>query len=61
MDIWAFGCVLYELCALKSIFNEMNIKEQAEMILNGPIRELPSVYSKELEKIYLQCMRTDPK
>ncbi len=39
----------------------MNIKEQAEMIINGPIRELPSVYSKELEKIYIQCMRTDPK
>lgn len=48
-DIWALGCLIYELCALKPPFHEA--KTHAELsifIRNGRIPPLPRGYSQAL-------------
>ena len=35
-DIWAMGCVLYEMCALKVPFDAPNISALVQKIVRGP-------------------------
>jgi NIMA (never in mitosis gene a)-related kinase len=41
-DIWAMGCILYELCALKVPFDAPNMQGLVQKITRGPIPSLPS-------------------
>lgn len=44
-DIWAMGCILYELCALKVPFDAPNIPGLVQKIIRGAIPKVPNQYS----------------
>lgn len=60
VDMWAFGCVLYEVCWLKPLVNMVNLADLVNKVSNGKVEELPQSYSKQLNTIYLKCMRKNP-
>jgi len=54
-DIWALGCVLYEMAALTVPFDSPNIKGLVAKISNGPAPSIPSQYSSQLREL-CTCM-----
>mmetsp|Transcript_91900 Transcript_91900/g.163610 ORF Transcript_91900/g.163610 Transcript_91900/m.163610 type:complete len:376 (+) Transcript_91900:62-1189(+) len=50
-DVWAVGCVLFELCALRVPFDAQDINQLVERIVRGSLPRLPSMYSRELAEI----------
>lgn len=60
IDIWAFGCVLFELCSLKLNFSSNNIVELASKVMKGKSEDIPSNYSKQLNVIYQKCLKKKP-
>mmetsp|Transcript_19333 Transcript_19333/g.35014 ORF Transcript_19333/g.35014 Transcript_19333/m.35014 type:complete len:528 (-) Transcript_19333:193-1776(-) len=59
-DIWAMGCILYEMCALKVPFDAANISGLVQKICRGPTPEVPgySDFTKELCKEMLSRTAT---
>lgn len=58
-DVWALGCVLYEMCKFKHPFEA---KTQASLILRiirGKYDAIPSLYSKDLAEVVDSCLRRD--
>jgi len=55
-DIWAMGCILYEMCALKVPFDAANISGLVSKIVRGPLPTLPSSYSSFLRELCLQML-----
>lgn len=58
-DIWALGCVIYEMCTFKHPFEA---KTQAALILRiirGKYDTIPSIYTKDLGEIIDLCLRRD--
>merc|ERR1719337_545830 len=47
-DIWAMGCILYELCAKRVPFDAQDLKSLIQRITKGPSPELPNDYSAPL-------------
>ncbi|KAF4724627.1 hypothetical protein FOZ62_026390, partial [Perkinsus olseni] len=58
-DIWALGCILYELCCLKVPFDATNIKSLVDKITKGPTPELPEHYSAGLRDLLRDCLSRD--
>ncbi|KAG1654791.1 hypothetical protein FOA52_005726 [Chlamydomonas sp. UWO 241] len=52
-DMWAMGCVMYELSALKPAFQAFNMSALVKKITHGPTPALPSMYSEE----WRECVR----
>jgi NIMA (never in mitosis gene a)-related kinase len=50
-DMWAMGCVLYELCALKVPFDASNISSLVQKICRGPTPTIPGAYSDFLRNL----------
>ena len=50
-DIWAIGCILYELCTLKKAFDAKNIVNLMEKIIQEDPFEQITGYSQELVKL----------
>jgi NIMA (never in mitosis gene a)-related kinase len=50
-DVWALGCVLYELCALHVPFEAQDLPRLFDKILRGPAPRIPGMYSRELGEI----------
>ena len=47
-DIWALGCIIYEMCNLRMPFKGKNMMELKDNICKGKIEKINSRYSKEL-------------
>eukprot|EP00451_Oxyrrhis_marina_P040730 CAMPEP_0204390920 /NCGR_PEP_ID=MMETSP0469-20131031/60981_1 /ASSEMBLY_ACC=CAM_ASM_000384 /TAXON_ID=2969 /ORGANISM="Oxyrrhis marina" /LENGTH=486 /DNA_ID=CAMNT_0051384865 /DNA_START=34 /DNA_END=1495 /DNA_ORIENTATION=+ len=47
-DIWAFGCILYEMCALEVPFDRPSVDELLDVIKSEPAPPIPSRYSSEM-------------
>ena len=47
-DVWALGCVLYELCTLKHAFDANNLLSLVYKIISDKVDQIPSCYSSEL-------------
>ena len=47
-DIWALGCLLYELCALKHAFESGNLLGLVNKIVHDKVEDIPNNYSPEL-------------
>ena len=47
-DIWAFGCIIYEMCCLRMPFKGKNFEELEQNICKGKYEKISSRYSKEL-------------
>ncbi|KAK9499759.1 hypothetical protein O3M35_002735 [Rhynocoris fuscipes] len=50
-DIWALGCLIYELCSLNPPFTGANILELADTIKTGKYKCIPDQYSENLKKV----------
>lgn len=50
-DVWALGCVLYELCTLKHAFSADNLLGLVYKIVQDKYDPIPSIYSKDLQNL----------
>lgn len=60
-DIWALGCILYEMCALRVPFDATNIKQLVEKITRGQIPACPRIFSQEMQLLVEQLLNRDQK
>jgi len=56
-DVWALGCVVYELCALRVPFEANDLPQLMNKIVCGPIARIPTPqYSRELSDIVSELL-----
>ena len=74
-DVWALGCVIYELCTHQPPFPADTQPELVGKVLKGSTGaqfqadfkktfrnpELPNVYSEELQEVILHCLQPNPR
>uniref|UniRef100_A0A8C5NAE2 non-specific serine/threonine protein kinase n=1 Tax=Gouania willdenowi TaxID=441366 RepID=A0A8C5NAE2_GOUWI len=60
-DVWALGCVLYEMCTLKHAFEAGNMKNLVLKIIRGSYPPVSVHYSQELRFLLAQLLKRDPK
>merc|ERR1719271_1347580 len=60
-DIWAVGCILFEMCALRVPFDAQNFRQLCDRISRGPAPKIPKEYSSELRDICAAMLSNDPK
>jgi NIMA (never in mitosis gene a)-related kinase len=57
-DIWALGCIIYELCAQAPPFNATTHLELIRKIRSGKVdNPMPPCYSLELQKVVTSCLQ----
>ena len=56
-DMWALGCVIYELAALKPPFRGRNVDELSRCVQAGHFTRVPAHYSKDLESLIDALLR----
>lgn len=59
-DIWAFGCIMYELCAKEPPFNAKTHLDLIQKIRLGRITPLSHLYSTELKEAIGKCLTVNP-
>jgi serine/threonine protein kinase len=59
-DIWALGCIIYELCAKEPPFNAKTHFHLVEKIKSGRFAPLPHFYSPELQGVIAKCLQVNP-
>ncbi|XP_072019218.1 serine/threonine-protein kinase Nek8-like [Amphiura filiformis] len=59
-DIWAVGCVLYELLSLKRAFEGANLPALVMKIMRGAVAPISDQYSEDLKKLLLNMLHLDP-
>ncbi|XP_054846378.1 serine/threonine-protein kinase Nek1 isoform X1 [Eublepharis macularius] len=60
-DIWALGCVLYEMCTLKHAFEAGNMKNLVLKIISGSFPPVSVHYSYELRNLISQLFKRNPR
>ncbi|GAA97424.1 uncharacterized protein L969DRAFT_48742 [Mixia osmundae IAM 14324] len=61
-DIWALGCLLYEICAHHPPFHQAQTQpELTKLIREGKIPSLPRGYSSNLSSVIKSMLRQNPK
>jgi serine/threonine protein kinase len=59
-DIWAVGCIIYELCQKQPPFNAKTHIQLVQKIREGKFTPLPDFYSSELKNVIASCLRVNP-
>ncbi|XP_035826052.1 serine/threonine-protein kinase Nek8 isoform X2 [Aplysia californica] len=59
-DIWALGCVLYELATLKRAFEAANLPALILKIMRGTFSPISSHYSPQLQDLIRRMLHLDP-
>nr|XP_033778339.1 LOW QUALITY PROTEIN: serine/threonine-protein kinase Nek8 [Geotrypetes seraphini] len=59
-DIWALGCVLYELASLKRAFEAANLPALVLKIMSGTFAPISDRYSPDLRLLILSMLNLDP-
>ncbi|XP_014773599.1 serine/threonine-protein kinase Nek8 isoform X1 [Octopus bimaculoides] len=59
-DIWALGCVLYEMVTLKRAFEASNLPALIIKIVGGTFEPIPDIYSEESRSLILSMLHRDP-
>ncbi|XP_025023460.1 serine/threonine-protein kinase Nek1 isoform X3 [Python bivittatus] len=60
-DMWALGCVLYEMCTLKHAFEAGNMKNLVLKIISGSFPPVSARYSHELRSLISQLFKRNPR
>ncbi|KAM4548251.1 serine/threonine-protein kinase Nek1 isoform 2-T2 [Odontesthes bonariensis] len=60
-DIWALGCVLYEMCTLKHAFEAGNMKNLVLKIIRGSYPPVSVHYSQDLRSLLAQLFKRNPR
>ncbi|NWI14786.1 NEK1 kinase, partial [Crypturellus soui] len=60
-DIWALGCVLYEMCTLKHAFEAGNMKNLVLKIISGTFPPVSAHYSYDLRNLLSQLFKMNPR
>jgi len=55
-DVWAMGCVLYQLCAQKVPFDAQSIQGLVERISTGPLPPAPAGYAREVAALITEML-----
>lgn len=58
-DVWALGCVLYEMAALKVPFDAANLQALVQKIVRGPMPQVPATYTAELRQLCWDLLHRD--
>ena len=59
-DVWALGCIIYELCTKEPPFNAKTHFDLIQRIKGGLFKPIPSCYSPELSKVIASCLQVNP-
>ena len=59
-DIWAMGCILYEIMALHRMFEGSSLPALVMKITSGKYKPLPSFYSSDLSSLVGDCTKLNP-
>ncbi|KAF7657309.1 hypothetical protein LDENG_00028900 [Lucifuga dentata] len=59
-DIWALGCLLYEICALKPPFEATNLMSLFYKITKGEYSPVPDTYSDNLSSVIQRTLCINP-
>jgi NIMA (never in mitosis gene a)-related kinase len=59
-DIWALGCIIYEMCAREPPFNAKTHFELIQKIKLGRYPPIPAVYSDDLKNVIASCLQVVP-
>jgi non-specific serine/threonine protein kinase/NIMA (never in mitosis gene a)-related kinase len=59
-DVWALGCVLYEMCNLRHAFDAQSINGLAVKILRGSYPPINNMYSKQLRDLIGKMLSVKP-
>mmetsp|Transcript_61653 Transcript_61653/g.133512 ORF Transcript_61653/g.133512 Transcript_61653/m.133512 type:complete len:598 (-) Transcript_61653:278-2071(-) len=59
-DMWAMGCILYEMCALKVPFDAPNIPGLVQKITRGTVPSVPSTYSPFVRQLCGEMLNRNP-
>ena len=60
IDIWSFGCIIYEMCCLKCPFRSTSISNLAKLIKKGEYKSIPDIYSDNLSNIISKMIIVNP-
>eukprot|EP01012_Entosiphon_sulcatum_P031746 TRINITY_DN40452_c0_g1_i1.p1 TRINITY_DN40452_c0_g1~~TRINITY_DN40452_c0_g1_i1.p1 ORF type:complete len:505 (+),score=106.77 TRINITY_DN40452_c0_g1_i1:64-1578(+) len=58
-DVWALGCIVYELCTLQHAFEAKNMKMLMQKIVKGTYPPIPACYSQELGDVIRWMLTKD--
>ncbi len=60
-DVWALGCILYEMITFKHAFDADSLQNLAQKIIKGNFLALnPKQYSKQLIELVTKMLHTNP-
>ena len=60
-DVWALGCILFELCTLKHPFEAENLLGLVLKIVSEKHESIPNFYSTDLVYLIDRLLMKDPK
>ncbi|XP_071139970.1 uncharacterized protein [Mytilus edulis] len=59
-DIWALGCILYEMACLQKTFEGSNLPALVNKIMKGQFAPVKGNYSQELKDLIMDMLKQDP-
>lgn len=59
-DIWSLGCIVYEMCCLKTPFRAKGLNELFEVVSKGVYSPIPEIYSEKLADLIAKMLVVNP-
>ncbi|XP_072252568.1 NIMA-related kinase 12 [Leuresthes tenuis] len=59
-DIWALGCLLYEICALRPPFSSTNLLSLSQKIIKGEYNPVPDTFSDSISSLIQRMLSLHP-